>query len=187
MKNISDKYRSGEKSLTTAQVGKLLEVVTDLQDEALLRLALTTGIRREDIVAISSNDVNLENGTVTFYEQKKRRTKTVPISGATLNTLTKWLRINKSPFLFPARQAGKKHLSGKTAYNMLNKYLEAAVLEKRPFHSLRATATKLCQRAGWKPEETAELLGDKVSTIQMHYSVPTPEELKERAKSNPIL
>jgi integrase len=181
------KYRSGEKTLTPSQVEKLIEHITDLEDMALIQLALSTGIRREDIVKIKSRDIDLNRNTVTFYEHKKRRTRTIPLQGRCVNTLAMWLKINRSPYLFPSRHSGKKHMSGKTAYNIFNRCLKRAGLEKRPFHALRATTVKLCQKAGWSPEQTAEFIGDRVTTIQLHYSVPTPEEMKELAEQKPIL
>ncbi len=180
-------YRSGEKTLTPKQVEQLLSCVHDLHDLALLKLAITTGIRREDIVKINTKDIDFEKGILSFHESKKKRIKTVPLMESTIKTLTMWIKLNKNPALFPPRKGKAKFLSSKTAYNIYAKYLKLAGLEPRPFHSLRATCVKLCQRAGWSPEQTAELLGDKVSTIQKHYSVPTPEELKEAAKEKPIL
>lgn len=184
---MRQKYRSGEKSLTSHQVNKLLEYITDLQELALIQLAITTGIRREDIVKIKTNDVNIESGTVTFYEQKKRRTKIVPLNPKTKNTLTMWIKINKSPYLFPSRHKNKTHISGKTAYNILQNCLEKANLKSRPFHALRATTVKLCQRAGWNVEQTAELLGDRISTIQQHYATPTPSEMSEVVNEKPLI
>lgn len=184
---MREKYRSGEKSLTPFQVNELFEHITDLQELALIQLAVTVGIRREDIVKIKTNDVNIESGMVTFYEQKKRRTKTVPLNLKARNTLTMWIKINKSPYLFPSRHKNKMHISGKTAYNILQKCLERVKLDPRPFHALRATTVKLCQKAGWSVEQTAELLGDRISTIQQHYATPTPSEMNEVVNEKPLI
>jgi len=184
---MRQKYRSGEKSLTPNQVEKLFEHITDLQDLALIQLAVTTGIRREDIVKIKTNDVNLDSGLITFYESKKKRTKTVPLNSKTKNTLSMWTKINRSPFLFPSRHKNKKNMCGKTAYNTLQNCLKKAGLDQRPFHALRATTVKLCQKAGWRVEQTAELLGDRISTIQQHYATPTPSEMNEIVNEKPLI
>jgi hypothetical protein len=57
-------------------------------------------------------------------------------------------------------------------------YLKRAGLGNRPFHALRATCIKLCQSKGWTPEQTAEHVGDRISTIQAHYLTPSVEEMK---------
>jgi integrase len=50
------KYKSGQKSLTPAQIQKFLEVIPDLVHLGLFQVALSTGIRREDIVRIKMKD-----------------------------------------------------------------------------------------------------------------------------------
>lgn len=182
-----DSYTSGELALTEGQVEKLLSSVTELSELCLLKLALSAGIRRTDIVSIKSADINFDSSTVTFYEQKKRRTKVVPIPESTLRSLRMWLNINKSSWLFPGIYDKKKHMSDRHAYNVLQRCLKNAGLPSRPFHALRATCTKLCQSRGWSPEQTAKLIGDSVKTVQEHYTTPSDEEMKEVAKEKSIL
>lgn len=187
MKSKKESYKSGEKALTHKQVEQLFEHITELQDLVLIKLAVDVGLRRADIVAIKRRDVDLSRETVTFYETKKKRTKTVPISKSTVRSLTMWLNINKSDWLFPARfKDSKGHLSSRSAYNILRKYTQSAKLPNIPFHALRATCVKLHQVAGWTPEQTAKLIGDKVSTVQQHYSVPSDEEMLEITKTKPM-
>ena len=180
-------YKSGEKALTPHQVYLLFSHITDIQDLALIMLAVDVGLRRTDIVAIKRRDIDLEQNLVTFYENKKKRTRVVPFNNKTALNLKRWLNINKSDWLFPARLSTKKgHLSSRSAYNILRKYTTSAKLPNIPFHALRATCVKLHQKALWTPEQTAKLIGDKVSTIQMHYSVPSDQEMQEITKDKAI-
>ena len=64
---------SGEKALTFKQVEKLLGVLTNIEEDTLLRLALSTGIRREDIVSIEDRNIDLKEGTIKYREGKKNR------------------------------------------------------------------------------------------------------------------
>ena len=185
MKN--KKYRSGEFSLTEGQVEKLLQNVTGLSELCLLKLALSVGVRRLDIVNIKSADVDLEKSTVTFYQHKKKNTITRPVPITVMQSLEMWLNINKSSWLFPGVYNSKVHMSDRHAYNVLQKCLERAGLPKRPFHALRATCTKLCQKNGWTPEQTAWLIDDSVKTVQEHYTTPSDEEMKEVVKEKGIL
>ena len=177
------RYRSGEKSLTPAQIQQFLEVVSDLVHLGLFQVALSTGIRREDIVRIRVKDIDFETQSITFYESKKNRTKTVYIPKNVVNTLQMIRRVNKNEvYIFPGaseRKRGKGHMSGKTAYNLFNKYLQKAGLSPRPFHALRATCIKLCQAKGWTIEQTAEHVGDTIRVIQEHYTTPSIEEMRE--------
>lgn len=185
------KYTSGQKALTPVQVDKLLPSITDLIHLGLFQLAIVSGIRREDIVRIKKSDVNFQIQSVTFYESKKRRTKTIYIPVSVANTLQMICNVNKKEvYLFPGgceKIGGHGHMTGRTAYNLLQHYLEKAGLEPRPFHSLRATCVKLCQKRGWTVEQTAEHIGDTIAVVQEHYATPSSEEMREVVGTKPIL
>ncbi len=46
---------------------------------------------------------------------------------------------------------------------------------------------KVAQSRGWKPIEVAELLGDSLRTIERHYAVPTVGEMREAARTRPLI
>ena len=43
----------------------------------MIALAVSTGLRREDLVSLNRKDFNPKEGTITYYEHKKKRTRTV--------------------------------------------------------------------------------------------------------------
>lgn len=174
-------------ALTGDQVKKLWAVLTSLKDEVLLRLAVSTGIRREDIVGIRWKDVDIRTGQVTFFESKKNRTRTVPVGGRSLQEITKYVNLldKSQPWLFPGKKKNR-HLTGRTAYNILNECLHRAGLPNRPFHALRATCVKLAQKNGWTIEQVMELTGDSFRTVKEHYDTPSEEEMRTAAHSHPI-
>jgi integrase len=184
-------FKTGRKSLSETDINKLLSVITDLQHSALIMLALSTGIRRGDIVRIKHNDFDYETGKLIFYESKKKRNHTVYVPLNVANVIQMIKKANKGEtYIFTGgsdKKHGKGHLSDRSAYNILAKYLEKAGLEKRPFHALRSTCIKMCQKRGWKPEETAELVGDTITVIQEHYLVPSDQDMKEVTQERAIL
>jgi integrase len=180
-------FRTGRKSLTEDQVKTLLSKITDIRDLALFEIAITTGIRRGDIVKIRTEDFNPETGALSFYEAKKGRIHRVFLPEKVMNTVKMVINVNsRGNYIFEAHDPDKP-ISSKTAYNLFQRYLERAGLDKRPFHSLRATCIKLCQKRGWKPEETAELVGDSLKVIQEHYTIPSMDEMKAVTKDKAIL
>lgn len=183
---MKTKTTSGEKSLTRKQVKELLAVVNVLEDKALLELAISGGLRRSDIVAINSKDVDFENSCITFYEKKKSKFHTVFLPERVMNTIEMSMNANGSRFLFPSNREDS-HISSRTAYNKLQMYLKKAKIKSIPFHALRSTCIKLCQIEGWSETKTAKHVDDTVRTIQNHYTTPSVEEMKETAREKPIL
>lgn len=180
---------SGEQALTPSKIEKLLSVVDEVKCDALLRLAISGGIRREDIVKILVKDIDIERRSVTFYQHKKKNHHTIYIPLSTVKAIEKLINVNKrmnSPYLFPSNSP-KKPISSRTAYNILQKYLKLSGLNSAPFHALRSTCAKLCQSKGWSPEQTAKHLDDTLKTIQRHYTTPSQEEREEVAREKAIL
>ena len=176
-----ERYKSGEKALTRAEVGRLLEVITDVRDLCFFQLALSGGIRRDDMVNLKKPDFDFIEGSLVFYESKKRRMHTVYLPKKVLNSVEMVLNAyphEKTKYLFP--------WCSKTGYNKFQMYLGRAGLDRRPFHALRATCIKLCQGRGWSSEQTAAHVGDKVSTIQEHYLTPRKAEMKEVVYANGV-
>ena len=183
-------YLTGQLALAPSELPRLWAAIERIDDEALLRLAVATGIRREDIVHIELAAIDLgdELGWIGYWESKKRRSRKVPISGEALRALKKHINAipHRSRWLFPARRGTAGHLSGRTAWDVLNRALDRAGLERRPFHALRGTCVKLAQTNGWSIEHIADLTGDSVRTIQMHYSVPSRAEMGIVAIQRPL-
>lgn len=183
---IKERYRTGEKALTPDQAGALLAAVDVLLDEGLLKLAISGGLRREDIVNVKQADVHEDTGQIFYYERKKRRIYNCYLPENTMKTLSQIKRIYHSQWMFPAKDP-RRHISSKTAYNLLQKYLHKIGVENRPFHALRSTCIKLCQYRGWSIEQTAKHVGDSIRVIQEHYLTPGQEEMKQVAEQKPLL
>ena len=183
------RYTSGEKALTQEQVVNLLNSTNNLMEKTLLALAIAGGLRRSDIIAIKTRDVDIKNKELIFFENKKDRIKKIPIDTKVVNLLEMWMNINKSKWLFPSRfKDSKNHISSKTAYNILQRNCKVAgISTPRPIHTLRATCVKLCQVKGWSPSRTAKLIGDTVSVVEKHYATPSEEEMKKEMEDKPLL
>ena len=178
-KSISDRYHSGEKALTRGEYEKILSVIDSIEDELLLRMAVSTSLRREDLHNIRIADIDLDNAKLTFYESKKRRSRTIDIQPSVVQLIRKFLKtIPKRDKLFS--------FCGRTGYRHFHAWCVRAGILERPFHALRATAIKFAQSAGWSPEQVSKLTGDTIVVIQQHYSTPSSQEMAEVAKNRPI-
>jgi integrase/recombinase XerD len=187
--DATDVRHAGHSALTPEEVRRLLAGVDRLEERALLELAVTTGMRREDVVAVPLEGLDLDAGTVRFYEAKKRRTRSIPLDPTCLVTLRSYVRTlpKGERWLFPSPRRAGRHQTGRFAWSILNRWLDAAGLPRRPFHSLRATAYKLGKAKGWSVELASALLGDTIRVAMEFYGVATPGELKEAMSERPLL
>lgn len=176
----------GKYSFTEKEVNKLLEKVDNLEDEILIRVAIGNGLRRLDISRLKVKNIDLDEKKITFWEHKKRRWKTQPISEGLKKYLTMYLKTldSKQEYLF---SFGKSKYGDKTAYNRLHALCQKAGVEPKPFHALRSTCVKRCQKAGWTIQQTAEYVGDTENVVKIHYTVPSEDEMRELVDEKPIL
>jgi integrase len=182
-----EQYKSGQHALTLDEVKALLLSFDSLQDKAMISLTLSTGLRREDVVNVKSRDFNPVEGTLTFYEHKKKKTRMVYIpSKETIQLLVMHLNnCRPSDWMFPSPRDTSffknKHVSSRHAYNVFNEHLNKAGISHRPFHAMRATAYKIAKSSGWTARQAAELLGDSLDVAEIHYGAPSVDEMKNLA------
>lgn len=180
MKLHSEKYKSGEKALTKKEYEKLIAVIDNLEDELLIKMAVTTGLRREDLCRVEVRNINLSDGILTFHEQKKNLDRSIYLNKDIILLIKKYLHT----------QADRKLLFsfvGRTAYRHLNHWCVIAGIPERPFHALRATCVKFCQIAGWRVEEVSKLTGDTIRVIQEHYATPSDGDMKSAIQEKPVI
>ncbi|MBR9703371.1 site-specific integrase [Candidatus Woesearchaeota archaeon] len=156
-----------------------------------MRFAISTGLRRGDVIRVKWKDVDFSARRISFFERKKDRVAEVYVSPALVQDLKRLRGLKLSSYyVFPGRSEpkyGDGHLSSRAAYDVLQRNLLRAGLEGRPFHSLRATCVKLCQRRGWSESQTAKHVGDTVRVIQEHYATPSAGEMAEASSVKSLL
>ena len=180
MKIKSDKYKSGEKALSRKEYEKLIGCIDNLEDELLIKMAITTGLRREDLCNVKISNIDLNEGTLNFHEQKKNKDRQIYLNPDTVLLIKKFLNTQtKRDKLFS--------YSGRTAYRRLHKWCVVAGIPKRPFHSLRATCAKFCFVAGWSTQEVSKLTGDSPRVLEAHYLIPSESEMKEITRNKAVI
>lgn len=186
-----EQYRSGEHALTLEESALVLGFVDDVDSYVAIKLAMATGIRREDLAALKWSGVDFVGSKISYYEKKKRRTWTVFIDQGMVSDLKKLFNLKRNRhYLFTGGSEviyGQGHVTGRTLWNRFQKVLDDAGLKRRPFHALRATCVKLCQAKGWTVEQTAKHIGDTVRVVQEHYSAPSMGEMQSVAQEKPLV
>jgi integrase len=125
-------------------------------------------------VSIDVGNVDLENRKLKFWESKKRRWWEVPL---TVEACQDIMRLMNT---FPNGRKRLFDMTGRTAYNRLQKYLEKAGIKKElSFHDLRRSFIKTAKRKGLSPKAVSQITGDTLSTIEQSYANLDMEELRE--------
>ena len=171
-------------ALTEKQIRMLLESCYDQNDRVMILIGYRYGLRRDDLAKIETNNVDLKNSTLIYYEQKKRRMRQIPIEADVLREIRILINSSKK----------RKYLlswhDGSTCWRHLQDLCEVAGVpippgrDGLPFHALRGTCIKFRQSQGWTINQCAALIGDTVATVTAHYATTTPSELAELMNSN---
>lgn len=173
---LKDAHGNIVSSLSVTEEECLYRVIDNYEDLALFKLALNTGIRREDIVRIEAGLVDLDNRTIKFWQEKKNNWHTVPIAQNILPDITRYINS------LPKGQKKLFDITGKTAYNRLQHYIKKAGIPKKlAFHDLRRTFVKNAKKKGLSVKAVAQITDDKYQTIETIYATLDMEELKEEA------
>jgi integrase len=150
----------------------------------IVMLALTTGMRRGEILGLCWPDVDLERKLIVLNKTKNRDRRSVPIVPAVEQLLREHGRVRRldNDMLFPARPKKRKEgATAEAADKDGNKpkepegalwfdawwydALKAAGIEDFRFHDLRHTAASYLAMSGATTAEIAAVLGHR--TLQM--------------------
>lgn len=126
-------------------------------------LALSTGARRMEILALSWEDVDLSRGVITLHETKNGERRVLPITGHAFELLRKHSQIRhlNCSLLFPSKNLTKP-IDIRTPFENA---LKRAGIEDFRFHDLRHSCASYLAMNGASLAEIAEVLGHK--TLQM--------------------
>ena len=198
-KNFKDGgvHHCGENALTQGEQDLVLSKCESVYEKILIKMAIVTVARRDDLVNIEWKNVDLKNRSIIFYEKKKKRMHTVYFGEKIQTELIQFksmLPVN-SRYLFIKYNWSKdgmkyvkdKHINSKTAYNIYNKVRERAGLPPVGIHSLRSTGAKRMLENGWDLIEVAAALGDTLETVQRHYLAVSPGQMQDLAVKKEIL
>jgi len=154
--------------LTADERSRLLESCQQSQCpylHAIVVLAISTGLRKNEILRLKWIDVDLDKGRVIVEETKNDRRHSVPLVGHALETIRKLNndRKNISPFLFSSND-----LSLDQPYDIRTAWENAvkrAGIENFRFHDLRHDRASTLAAGGASLAQIAEVLNHK--TLQM--------------------
>ena len=180
-------------TLALSQVEDLLAAPKDLRDRAMLRLLYASGLRVSELVSLSRNDLNAEEGFLRVLG-KGSKVRLVPLDTDTADLVVQYLKQRKSDLgpdkdqtnaLFLSRLGGP--MTRQAFWQLVKKYALAAGIHPAPSpHMLRhAFATHLLER-GMNLRSLQMLLGHSdISTTEVYSHVSRDHLMNALEKYHP--
>ena len=178
-KKFSERPYRRRRYLRDHEIAALLAACEASRNPALpdiVKLALYTGRRKHDLLAIQKRDYDRSNGIVTLTETKKGEVEQIVFPASAQAVLNRRFDRGPGEWLFP-NKAGTGPLTGfDTAFKTVKK---RAGLAEFHFHDLRHTAISGMVMEGLDFFAIATLVGHSTPTmIQERYGHLSPEHVK---------
>lgn len=133
-------------------------------------LALSTGMRAGELMGLTWDDVNLNQGYAILHETKNGERRRVPIVGHALEQLKELSKVRRidTNLLFPSRAASPQKPADLRAQWVAA--LKAAGIDDFRFHDLRHSTASYLAMNGASLAEIAEVLGHKTLAMVKRYA-----------------
>jgi integrase/recombinase XerD len=170
------------RAMHPADVKKLLSVIDDIRDRALILLLLRTGMRIGEALGLRLNDLDMQDRKVHLFQgEKNSMGRVVYLSDDVLLALKHWLRRRDPNQEFVFYGQGNKPICYSTGRSRFVKYIEKAGLEEKGYtvHCLRHTFASELLNAGMRLECLQQLLGHQDIEVTRRYARLTDRTREE--------
>jgi integrase/recombinase XerD len=161
------------RAMNPQDVKKLLSVIDHTRDRALILLLLRTGIRIGEALALTMNDIDLEEKKVHLVEgEKNNMGRVVYLSNDAKFCLKRWFRYRDPEKAFVFYGKGDAPMCYSTARSRFFKYLAEAGIGSKGYtvHCLRHTNASELLNAGMRLEVLQQLLGHQDIEVTRRYA-----------------
>jgi integrase len=132
-------------------------------------LALSTGMRAQEIMGLTWGRVDLKAGRILLEETKNGERRAIPLAGHALDLLKEHNKVRRldTDLLWPSQKDPQKPINLRRPWL---EAVEAADIEDFRFHDLRHSAASYMLMNGATLGELAEVLGHKTLAMVRRYS-----------------
>ena len=170
------------RAMHPADVKKLLSVIDDIRDRALILLLLRTGMRIGEALGLRLNDLDMRDRKVHLFQgEKNSMGRVVYLSDDVLWALKRWLRQRDQNKEFVFYGQGNKAVCYSTGRSRFVRYIQRAGLEPKGYtvHCLRHTFASELLNAGMRLECLQQLLGHQDIEVTRRYARLTDRTREE--------
>jgi integrase/recombinase XerD len=163
-------------------VKKLIRVVKDTRDRAMVLVLLRTGMRIGELLHTLVSEVSVKERKIEIYEAQKTQVgRVVYLSEDAVVALKAWLRKRESQKKYLIYARGRETMSYPAARMVFQKYLDKAGLLHKGYtlHCLRHTFATELLNAGMHLECLQQLLGHESVEMTRRYAKLTDKTREE--------
>ncbi len=159
--------------LSTDERSSLMAVLKDEQTpphlNVIVLLALFTGARKENILSLTWQQVDLDRKAIILTDTKNGERQTLPVVEPALSALIEWKAksTNASPLLFPSTRDPFKHIVINKTWDTV---LKRAGITNFRFHDLRHSFASELAMSGASLAEIAGGTGHKTLSMVKRYA-----------------
>jgi len=176
--------------LSVQEVERLFVACADAELRVFVFVALTTGMRREEIVALEWDDVDLEGATITVRNKpthltKNRRERVQPLVSEAVEMLREWQKDHEGARLFASRDGEQV---GPAMLRRFKQMTRAAGIGECTLHDLRRSFVSHLAMAGIGAQTVRRLVGHaSIATTDRYYTHILPDTLRQAARQLPYV
>lgn len=176
---FSEKDNLKERILADAEEKRLLEA-SAAHLRPIILVALQTGMRRGEILALQWHQVELDRRIIRVEHTKSGQNRIIPINELLMTELKKLKRADgKSRFVFLNPKSGKPMVDVKTGFKAATRRAEIRGLR---FHDLRHTFASRLIEAGFDLITVKDLLGHQSVVTTQRYTHSNAEQKKKAVR-----
>jgi integrase/recombinase XerD len=182
------------RALSTGEIAALMQACEDdltpagARDAALIALAYSAGLRRDEIARLSLEDYDQESGALKVLHAKRGKQRTAYLVNGSKAAMSDWLRVrgqDPGSLFLAINKAGKLKpgdgfLTDQAIYNVLQKRAEQAGIQDISPHDFRRTFISDLLDAGADIATVAKMAGHSSVTTTARYD-RRGEEAKQKA------
>ena len=170
------------KAINPDDIKRLLSVLADVRDRAMILVLLRTGMRIGELLSTRVGDVNLPERKIAIWQAEKNLVgRVVCISDDAASALRAWLRKRDPDKAVLFYGQGRRSLTYQGARAVFVRYLKKAGLNHKGYtlHCLRHTFASEVLNAGMHLEAVQVLLGHSSAEVTRRYARLTDKTREE--------
>ena len=147
-------------------LAKAIDAHPDIYARTFVWLAIYTGARRNELLKLQWDNVDLGAKRVTFVDTKNRTDRTIPLAPAAVRLLKALPHVDDNPYVFPGRWGRSHRINVTDAWQEIRK---AAGLTHLHLHDVRRSVGSWLGAAGHTSQQIGELLGHRSDVTSKVY------------------